>query len=39
VVGLTDAFKPLADRRGLYVPNTKPARFEPNNVLKFALKA
>ena len=41
VVGLTDAFKPMADRRGLYVPNTpaaKPARA-PSNVLKFAAKA
>lgn len=39
VVGLTDAFKPLADRRGLYAPNAKRARAEPSNVLKFALKA
>jgi chemotaxis protein methyltransferase CheR len=39
VVGLTDAFKPLADRRGLYVPNATPARSESGNVLKFALKA
>ncbi len=40
VVGLTDAFKPMADRRGLYVPNpAKRARAEPSNVLKFALKA
>jgi chemotaxis protein methyltransferase CheR len=39
VVGLTDAFKPMADRRGIYVPNAKRARFEPGNVVKFALKA
>ncbi len=39
VVGLTDAFKPMADKRGLYVPNTKRARLEPSNVLKFAVKA
>jgi chemotaxis protein methyltransferase CheR len=24
VVGLTDSFKPSADRRGLYMPNTAP---------------
>ena len=24
VVGLTDSFKPFADRRGLYMPNTAP---------------
>ena len=37
VVGLTDAFKPMADRRGLYVPN--PAKAATSNVLKFAAKA
>jgi chemotaxis protein methyltransferase CheR len=26
VVGLTESFKPLADRRGLYVPNGPPAK-------------
>jgi chemotaxis protein methyltransferase CheR len=26
VVGLTEVFKPLADRRGLYIPNTAPAK-------------
>ena len=26
VVGLTDRFRPLADRRGLYVPNEAPAK-------------
>lgn len=39
VVGLTDAFKPMHDKRGLYVPNipaTKPA--PASNVLKFAVK-
>jgi chemotaxis protein methyltransferase CheR len=42
VVGLTDAFKPLADKRGLYVPNApaaKPAPAPAGNVLKFAAKA
>jgi chemotaxis protein methyltransferase CheR len=40
VVGLTDAFKPMADRRGLYLPNlAKAARVEPSNILKFAAKA
>ena len=38
VVGLTDAFKPVPERRGLYAPNATK-RVEPNNVLKFALKA
>ncbi len=41
VVGLTDAFKPLTDRRGLYAPN--PARDAKRagagTVLKFAAKA
>ena len=36
VVGLTDAFKPMPDKRGLYAPNA--ARAEPGNVLKFAAK-
>jgi chemotaxis protein methyltransferase CheR len=37
VVGLTEAFKPLSDRRGLYVPNVPAARPAPaSNVLKFA---
>jgi chemotaxis protein methyltransferase CheR len=26
VVGLTEVFKPLADRRGLYIPNSAPAK-------------
>jgi chemotaxis protein methyltransferase CheR len=40
VVGLTDAFKPMADRRGLYVPNPVKAVAlpAPSNVLKFAVK-
>jgi chemotaxis protein methyltransferase CheR len=39
VVGLTDAFKPMTDQRGLYVPNTPVARRVPaGNVLKFAAK-
>ncbi len=40
VVGLTDAFKPMPDQRGLYVPNTPAAKPAPaSNVLKFAMKA
>lgn len=39
VVGLTDAFKPMPDRRGLYVPNPAKAVRPESNVLKFALKA
>ncbi len=40
VVGLTDAFKPMADKRGLYVPNIPAAKPAPaSNVLKFAMKA
>jgi chemotaxis protein methyltransferase CheR len=38
VVGLTEAFKPVADRRGLYAPNARTAaRASVNgNVLRFA---
>ena len=40
VVGLTDAFKPAAERRGLYVPNVAAAPpASASNVLKFAAKA
>jgi chemotaxis protein methyltransferase CheR len=40
VIGLTDAFKPMTDKRGLYVPNTAAAKPAPvSNVLKFAAKA
>jgi chemotaxis protein methyltransferase CheR len=40
VVGLTEAFKPMADKRGLYVPNVAAAKPAPaSNVLKFAAKA
>ena len=40
VVGLTDAFKPMPERRGLYVPNTPALKPAPaSNVLKFAMKA
>ena len=40
VVGLTDAFKPMVDKRGLYVPNVANAKPAPaSNVLKFAAKA
>jgi chemotaxis protein methyltransferase CheR len=35
VVGLTDAFKPLADKRGLYV-RAAPALKPAGNVLRFA---
>ncbi len=43
VVGLTDAFKPMPDKRGLYAPNAQarqPTRVSagPANVLKFAIK-
>jgi chemotaxis protein methyltransferase CheR len=39
VVGLTDAFKPMFDRRGIYVPNSPAAKPAPvSNVLKFAAK-
>ena len=40
VVGLTDAFKPMPDKRGLYAPNTPAKQPAPaGNVLKFAMKA
>jgi chemotaxis protein methyltransferase CheR len=40
VVGLTDAFKPMNDKRGLYMPNVAAARpAPPSNVLRFAAKA
>ena len=40
VVGLTEAFKPMPDRRGLYVPHIAAAKPAPaGNVLKFAMKA
>jgi chemotaxis protein methyltransferase CheR len=41
VVGLTDSFTPVPDKRGLYAPNTLPrsARVnESGNVLRFAAK-
>jgi len=41
VIGLTDVFKPAADRRGLYVMNAGarlPAPYEPSNVIRFAAK-
>ena len=42
VVGLTDAFKPLPDQRGLYVPNRRACqarRPQRRSVLTFAAKA
>lgn len=40
VVGLTDAFKPMPDKRGLYVPNTPVMQPAPaSNMLRFAAKA
>jgi chemotaxis protein methyltransferase CheR len=40
VIGLTDAFKPMAEKRGLYVPNPAgTVRLDPHNLLKFAAKA
>jgi len=39
VVGLTDALKPMSEKRGLYVPSAPAAKPVPaSNVLKFALK-
>jgi chemotaxis protein methyltransferase CheR len=38
VVGLTEAFKPVADKRGLYAP-APPPQPKPSNILKFAAKA
>jgi chemotaxis protein methyltransferase CheR len=38
VVGLTEAFKPMPDKRGLYVPSAVAAA-PVSNVLKFAAKA
>lgn len=41
VVGLTETFKPIADKRGLYAPNvaTRAAAAAPSNVVQFAAKA
>ena len=40
VIGLTDSFKPMTDKRGLYVRNIAPAApASASNVLKFAVKA
>lgn len=41
VIGLTDAFKPLTDKRGLYVPTGEAKQSaQANNVIRFAaLKA
>jgi chemotaxis protein methyltransferase CheR len=38
VIGLTDAFKPLADKRGLYVPNggIRHPAFGTDNVIRLA---
>ena len=38
VIGLTDAFKPLADKRGLYVPNgtTRHPALGADNVIRLA---
>jgi len=42
VVGLTDAFKPMSDKRGLYVPNAERSAARADtaagSVLKFAAK-
>ena len=42
VIGLTDAFKPVADKRGLYEPNVALRHAQrtglPQNVLRFAAK-
>ena len=34
VVGLTDRFKMIADKRGLYAPNANPSRLSPSNGAK-----
>ena len=40
VIGLTDAFKPMPDKRGLYVPNAATsAAHQAGKVIKFAAKA
>ena len=40
VIGLTAAFKPMPDRRGLYVPNAGTSAIRSaGNVIKFAAKA
>jgi chemotaxis protein methyltransferase CheR len=39
VVGLSEAFKPMADKRGIYVANPKKFVAPASNVLKFAAKA
>ncbi len=39
VVGLTDTFRPVADKRGLYAPNVAARRTPLSNVLPFAAKA
>ena len=39
VVGLTDAFKPMTDKRGLYVRNPAKLAAIESNVVKFAVKA
>jgi chemotaxis protein methyltransferase CheR len=40
VVGLTDAFKPVTDKRGLYAPTAAAQKPQPaSNVLRYAAKA
>jgi chemotaxis protein methyltransferase CheR len=39
VVGHTRAFKPMADRRGLYRPSPAPVKAQAGDLLKFAAKA
>jgi len=36
VIGLTEAFKPLADKRGLYVPNGGTQTRSADNVIRLA---
>ena len=36
VIGLTEAFKPMADKRGLYVPNAALRQTPADNVIRFA---
>jgi chemotaxis protein methyltransferase CheR len=40
VVGLTDAFRPVPEKRGLYAPNVDARRKAMNGkIIKFAAKA
>jgi chemotaxis protein methyltransferase CheR len=36
VIGLTESFKPLTDKRGLYIVNAGQTARAPDNVIRFA---